>query len=202
MAAPEELHKPILVLVEGRDDLYLTVEMLAHLEREDVQIIEYDGKDNLGITLRTLRATPGFGVVSTVGVTRDADDDADGALAHVNSCLDNAGFSQVVAVCTKSDGAPATCAFLFPGNGESGELETLCLKAVSNKPVMQCVDAYMDCVEEMTTPADQPAKKAKIHAYLAGVKHPGKPIGLAAGAGYIPLDSDAFEAFRAFLGML
>ena len=78
---------PILVLVEGPDEFHF----LRFLQqREDIQIHVYEGKDQLGLELETIRGVEGFGQVRRVAIMRDADRDPKAAVQSVLSQWANA----------------------------------------------------------------------------------------------------------------
>ncbi len=73
----QTIEKSKLLLVEGPDDLSFFDALLRHLNRQDIDVRSYGGKDNLRPFLKGLPAFPGFVNVVSLGITRDADDYAD-----------------------------------------------------------------------------------------------------------------------------
>ena len=57
--------------------------------------------------------------------------------------------------------------FLFPNNGDNGELETLLCKIINkkNKLIFECFDQYQDCLQSNPN-YHIPNLKSKIYAYL------------------------------------
>ncbi|MCC6446839.1 MAG: hypothetical protein IT210_25730 [Armatimonadetes bacterium] len=80
-------------------------------------------------------------------------------------------------------------------------LETLCLRAVADDPVMPCIERYFECIQEK---ASLPANlaKARVHSFLSSRPKPDLLVGQAAWSGYWPWDSPAFDPLRRFLANL
>jgi hypothetical protein len=81
-------------------------------------------------------------------------------------------------------------------------LETLLLETVADDPVMPCLEAYFECVEQHT--GSQPGNrfKARVQAFLASRSRPGLLLGQAASAGYWRLESQALVHVKHFLQAL
>ncbi|MFN8494753.1 MAG: DUF3226 domain-containing protein [Caldilineaceae bacterium] len=70
---PTEITKPKLLLGEGNDEVEFFNALLAHLQLEDVQVVDYLGKHNVFVELATVLKLPGFSQLESIGITRDAD---------------------------------------------------------------------------------------------------------------------------------
>jgi hypothetical protein len=81
-------------------------------------------------------------------------------------------------------------------------LETLLLETVADDPVMPCLEAYFECVEQHT--GSQPGNrfKARVQAFLASRSRPGLLLGQAASAGYWRLESRVLDHVKHFLRTL
>ena len=143
-----------LILCEGKED-QLVIEALAkHLGLETEFVIEsYDGKDCLKAHLLTLKARPEFsrGEFSKVIVTRDADSDfasawdaVKAAISSVFACQPNATGEWMAL----GNGMTIT-AWVIPGPGQSGMIETLCMESARTKSpkVFSCLDSFVGCLE-------------------------------------------------------
>jgi len=89
--------------------------------------------------------------------------------------------------------------FVWPDCRSPGQLESLCLAAISEEPVMECVTHYMDCLAHIRPTLPQPADKARLHVFLASCNKPGLRLGEAAEAGYFSWEQPVFEPLKRFL---
>ncbi|MBC6472271.1 MAG: hypothetical protein GDA48_05205 [Hormoscilla sp. GM102CHS1] len=123
--------------------------LLTHLHISDVQVEQYGGKDALGSYLKTLKVRSGYREVVSLGIARDADNSAHSAFQSVCGALNRAGL----AVPSKSGeitlNSPQVIVMILPDNENPGMLEDLCLAAVSADPVLQCIDEYFKCVNNI-----------------------------------------------------
>jgi hypothetical protein len=142
-----------LVLCEGKEDR-LVMEMLAqHAGLEGkLSFQDYGGETNLRRNLATLKVSPEFrrGEYARVLVTRDADSDFNAAWASVTgslktvfSCEPGRPGEWVAA----EGGVPMT-AWVVPGPGQTGMIETLCLDAARSKnpEMFGCLDPFVVCL--------------------------------------------------------
>ena len=213
-AQPETRHglrieHPGLLLVEGPDDYHFFRQIVEHRDLGEMEIIPYDGKDNLGsfltgVLIPRLRSAS---VVKAIGVTRDADDDFDRAFQSIGDSLRRAGLPVPSTPLTLAEGslygdAVWVAAYVMPDNASPGDLETLCLNAVSQSPAMPCVDRYFSCLQEIGLLPGQESK-ARLRAFLsANPDNPNLLTGQAIAAGVIPWDSPAFGGIHQLLDML
>jgi hypothetical protein len=204
-----QIEQPRLLLVEGNDDVQFFRRLIERRQSQAIQIIPYDGKDKLGPFLTDVfvpraRTT---GMVTRIGVVRDADDFYDRAFQSVADSLQRADLPVPSAPVTLAygllDGDEVSVAvYIMPDNGSQGDLEALCLEAVRDAPAAPCVDRYFECLQSIGHVPRQESK-ARLRAHLAS--HPEDPTlltGNALAAGVIPWNSPAFEGLRAFLDLL
>lgn len=147
-------HKPIpLVLCEGKEDR-LVMEMLAqHAGLEGkLAFQDYGGESKLRAYLATLKVSPEFarGEYSRVLVTRDADANFSGAWASIRDSI-KIVFSQTPASpgeWVPSEGGVQISAWVIPGPGKTGMIETLCLDASRSKSpeLFTCLDPFVACL--------------------------------------------------------
>lgn len=184
-----------LLLGEGKEELRLFQAKIKHLGLDqEIQVLEYGGLAKLGPFLKTLRATHGFAQVQALGVTRDADANAQDAEQSVAALIANAGFPATL----------TTRIFVLPGAGRNGALEDLCLEAICTHPVWPCVDELIACRSRTLGPWPDSAAlaKAKIQAWLSTQSKPSLRLGEAAENGLLPFDAAAFAPFAAFIRSL
>lgn len=192
MSMPTNITKPVLLIGEGRDEEKFFSALVKHLGLiEQIQVSEYDGKDNLK---GFLSALAGFSNLRRIGVTRDADNDYDAALASVNSAIRKAKLPDFIQVTSFIQPEPAKC----------GALETLVLQAVSSTPTWPCVEAFAICITgKITAPFSATTRdKHRLQAWLSTLSRPGLRLGEAAGAGYVPFDHPAFQPLTDFVKSL
>lgn len=187
------------LLVEGREEQFFFGAFLRHLGINDVQIQNCGGKDNLRAVLRTVAGSLDFSLVSSVGIVRDADDNAQSALQSVQDSLGNTALPVPQSFLTPAGEFPKVSVFIMPDNSNAGALERLCLSALADEPAMQCVEDFLKCVNDAVSDPPQDQSKAQIHAFLASGQDPELRLGEAAQRGYIPWTHSAFEPLAQFL---
>ncbi len=198
---------PCIVLVEGREEELLFTALCRKAGIPDIQFESFGGKDKLTQTLRALLKESGFlENARALGVIRDADQNPRGAFDSVCSSLRSAGLPCPDSECTVclADGLYGKPSLrigvaVLPGNSESGTLEDLCLRAVSQSAAFRCVSDYINCLEDVgVNHTGSALSKAKIHVFLASLDEPDRRLGEAAEK-YLPLSHEAFEPVRKFL---
>jgi hypothetical protein len=200
---PLQVHKPVisrpkLLLVEGRDEEEFFRALLDHLAVTDVQPDQFRGKANLREDLKGLRGRSGFGSVTSLAITRDANSDAQAAFQSVRDALRDAGF-ETPQRCEHVVGqSPKLSVFILPDCTSPGMLETLCLRSVQDQPGMKCVRSYFRCMKKNGRDPKNPWK-AQIHAWLASDDTPDRRLGEAARAKRWDFDHGSFAQLRRFL---
>lgn len=183
------ISEEVLLLGEGKDEELLFCAMLKALGIAGVQVFGYGGIDNLDTFVRTLMITTGFKSVRVIGVTRDNDDNPEGASESL------AGLRQSVEL----PNAVRLETFSLPSPGKSGALEDLVFSSVEKTPIGQCAQELLKCAEKWISKPITPQGKALIHAYLA-CANPGEPrMGLAASSGVFDFRDPAFQSLNQFL---
>jgi hypothetical protein len=192
-------HKPHILVVEGKDDFWLCVQLLEYLKIETVQVIDTNGFDNLGNSLKIYTKTPGWSDVERVAVLVDADGDPAARSESVRHSIRAAGLTDPQEPGSFFGAQPATAYSLVPEAG--GCLESLIRAALSDgSPMSTCVDQFLACCG---LPDDSTSRRQKawVHAYIAAV-NPGLKIGEAAKAGVLRLDRESYEPLRRLLRSL
>ena len=198
----QAITKPKLLLVEGRDELNFFNALIAYLQLQGIEVRIYEGKSNLRIALQTLPGSLDFGNVESVGIIRDADDDARAAFQSVCGSLSNANLPVPNAPLLMTAGQPQVAVMIMPPGANTGMLEDLCLSAFQDDPAMPCVDQYFRCIESQMGSLPRNESKARVHAFLASRERPELRLGEAALGGYLPWDSPAFEPIKKFISQL
>ena len=139
-----------LLLVEGRDEENLFGALIdRHLGADsEIQIIGSGGVDKFPVNLDAIRiAAQARPTLRSIGVVRDADDDADTAFRSVCDHLHNVGYLPPAAHGEFSDAIPSIGVFVVPDGSSTGALETLCRRSVGGTDAAGCVDEYIECLE-------------------------------------------------------
>ncbi len=187
------------LLVEGREEVLFFSAFLRRLQAGDIQVRDYEGKDNLRSYLLALTGLVDFPQVQSIGIVRDADESARSAMQSVQNNLRNSGLPVPSRSMTPEDGPPKISVFIMPDNASSGALEKLCLSALVDEPAMSCVEEFLQCVKDRTGSGPKDGDKARIHAFLASRQDPELRLGEAAQRGYIPWNRPAFADLTQFL---
>lgn len=208
------IEQPCILLVEGMDDSLFFRRIMERREREGrrsegIQVVPYGGKDNFGnfLTSTLIPRLVSSDIVEAIGVTRDADADFARAFQSIGGSLRVAGLPSPSLPLTFEHGtfdgdAIQVAAYVMPDNASPGDLETLCLNAVSQSPAMPCVDRYFSCLQEIDHLPGQESK-ARLRAFLSSNQdNPNLLIGQAIAAGVTPWDSPVFDGIHRLLDML
>jgi len=193
---------PHVLLVEGKEEIKFFEALLAHLKIPEIQVLTYQGKPNLPARLRTLQALPGADQIKTLGIERDADNDAKGAFQSVQGSLKKNGYPCPKKQLQLEGGSPAVVVMVLPGAGRKGMLEDLCLESVKHDPAISCLNEYFRCLDETGLKKPNNISKARVHAFLASREVPEKRLGEAALAKYWPFASEAFLELKKFILMV
>ena len=194
-----KIERPKALLVEGKDPRTFFEALIKHLECRDVQIHNFGGINELPAFLRGFTGATGYSSVTSLGIVRAAEDDANGAWQSVRSALENAKMPIPKHVGQRSVGKPGVSLLILPGDNQPGMLETLLNQTFANAPINECIDTFFQCVEDLPDQRIQRPDKARSHAYLATRPDPHVSVGVAAMKGYWNLDHSVFGPLRSFL---
>ena len=189
------INQPCLLLVEGNDDQNFFNVVLKHCDRDDIQVLEFGGVYKLRGYLSALVTTPGWQQVVSLGIVRDAENDAESAKASVRGAVANAGLQM--------DGsAPRVSLLVLPDGERPGMLETLLCDSFADSPINDCINEFLACSTERAGANVKRMAKARAHAYLATREDPHVSVGVAAQKDYWDLGHPAFEQLRDFIAGL
>ena len=201
----QTIRKPRLLLVEGRDEANLFRALIRDCFDDDsgIQVIEAGGKDQFRRNLRAIQtAAASAPTLQSIGVVRDADDDAGAAFASVCDGIRSANYEPPVNHGEFSNGMPAVGVFIVPNGAESGAVETLCRRSRQGNVTAACVDEYLKCLEEHQASRSTNADKSFAHAYLAAMDEPLARVGEGALQGVWDFASPAFAPLAQFVRQL
>lgn len=145
-----------LVLCEGKEDRLVMQAIASHAGIDGALSFEdYGGESKLRDYLAALMVRGDFrrGEFPRVLVTRDADSSFESAWASVTGSIQNS-FGCVLGqpgVWFPTESGAEVAAWIVPGPGQTGMIETLCLDASrSASPEMfGCLDPFIDCLERL-----------------------------------------------------
>jgi hypothetical protein len=201
------IKQPKLLLVEGKDEVnFFTAVLQNHLNLGGVQVLDYGGKTQLSVFLKTLAADPAFSSLTGIGIIRDADLTPAGAKTTaaaaawdaVRGALTAIGVACPAGHAVFAAGPPRVGAFIMPDGVSDGMLESLCLRALAGTPELTCVDDFFVCCAKAGAIPNNP-HKGQAYAWLACRPEPDKRVGEAALAGYWPFAAPAFSPLWDFL---
>ena len=192
------ISKERLLLVEGKDEEGFFGGLCCKEGFSNIQIIPYQGRDNLGNFLKTLVSLPRFEKVQSLGITRDADEDSAAAYQSVLTSLTKAGLPRPEDTAVKGAN-PETVVIILPPSRREGCLETVLWETIKTTSTADCIRDYVACTE---IPEGNRRAKAMVHTYLARMNKPGLKIGEATLAGYWDLSHIALNSLKTFLSKL
>ncbi len=190
------------LLVEGRDDLHLIRALIKARSLPHVQVRPYNGADNFRRFLAGLVATPGFEALRSLGVLRDADQDAAAAFESIQDALRANGIEPPpkpgALEHREADGRTLRVGILVLPEAGTGMLETVLCRTFADQSIAACIDEFMACAADAGE-LHRESDKARAYAYLATRRRPGDDIGVAARQGFWNLDHAALNPIADFV---
>ena len=196
------IHADRLLLVEGRDEENLFTALIARRigAEAGIQVIAAGGVNKFPPNLAAIRiAAQARPTLRSIGVVRDADEDAASAFESVCHHIHNAEYIPPAAHGEFSIASPSIGVFIVPDGSEPGAVETLCRRSVEGTDAARCVGEYMQCLQYRHAMQSRNADKSFAHAYLAAMDDPVARVGEGAQGGVWDFDSVAFAALTRFL---
>jgi hypothetical protein len=195
---PGSIEERHLLIVEGIDDALFCEAFIRRLNLSAIEIWPIGGKTNLKRNLGLLKKLSGFAGVIALGIIRDADDNPSGAFKSVCQALRECNLPMPGGPGLRSDGVPVVRVMILPDAESPGNLESLCLRAISDDPVLGCVSRYFECLDDLGISTGE-IDKARVQVYLASMEKPDRRLGESALADCWPLDNPAFDSMLQFL---
>jgi len=163
-----------IVLCEGSFDQAILESLIRLNRRDDIAVEVYGGKNKIKEFMRTFRGRSDYDEITTLAVTRDADENEKDAFKSVRDMLERAEFEELPAFPNLpakngefSGEAPKT-GILIVGHEGRGEIEDLCLASIQDRPGFPCVDDYAKCRQQ----AGFSELGAEARAWVWLVSHP------------------------------
>ncbi len=198
-----ELTADRLLLVEGKDEVNLLGRLVKDClkdDGQDIQILDVGSKNNFRPNLLGIKvAAQARPTLRSVGVIRDADDNAESSFVSVCNSVRSVGYEPPAAHATFSNDTPAIGVFIVPDGSQSGAIETLCRRSVEGEDAAQCADEYIECLKNRNALRSRNHDKTFAHAYLAAKRNPVARVGEGAQQGVWNFQSPAFAALSQFV---
>ena len=191
-----------LLVVEGTSEVHLFSALRRSLGLSGIQIVNARSKDNIRNTLLAVKSHTDFRTVTSLGVVRDADANAQSAFQSVRDSFRSLGLPVPVAPLQTAGNVLKTIVLILPYGANSGILEDVCLASVAQDPVIPCVDDYIKCIQGTATVQPKNMSKSRAHAFLSSREDPEVQLGIAAEKGYWNFDHNAFDPLKDLLRML
>ena len=200
-----QIYEEKLLLAEGVDVHRFLIYACKAYQKSDVQVISFGGNSELRTFLEALKNLEDFSKVKALVIARDAETDVTSAVDSVKSALRNIELpvpSEPFQF-QQEDGTK-TAFMLFPGPDRNnqcrtGTIEDLCLATISKDPLLNCVNAFLECAKQ-NQESDEELKhqwKSRLYAYLAGKDdHAGKKLSQAAKNNVWNWEHDAMLPFQ------
>lgn len=200
-----EIKSGRLLLVEGNDDQNLFQKLIEDIGLTGMQIISMNGKENFRIpNFKSVINTPGFREVKSLGIVRDADENAENTFSSICTVLRGCNLPVPTQPMQIISDSLKVGVLVIPPGAVKGEIEDLCLSSLKENSEMECIDNYFKCLKRKL-PSDKFPKglsKAKIQVFLASREESVPHLGIAAWRNYLPLDHDVFGGIKNFLRLL
>jgi len=164
----EKFNKSIVILVEGKTDKIFFEELIKFIGREsDIQVVDMEGKDKL----KSLIKFSDFSLVKILVVVQDAYNDPKRAFQSIRDTLKNSGFPIPSKPYEISDGSLKTAIIILPDEDKKGDLESLIVEHLKNRPEFSCVKGFVDCVKNFNFDLKK-LSKTKLYAYISITSEP------------------------------
>ncbi|MBU1862549.1 MAG: hypothetical protein KKH94_02660 [Candidatus Omnitrophica bacterium] len=200
-----EIKKDKLLLVEGNDDQNFFQKLIQEIALDSIQIISMNGKENFRApNLKSVINTPGFKEVKSLGIIRDADENAENTFNSICAVLKECGLPEPTQPMEITNTSLKVGILIIPPSTEKGQIEDLCLSSLKDYSEMRCIDNYFKCLKKKLPSNKFPKElsKAKIQAFLASREESVPHLGIAAQRSYFPLSNDVFGGIKKFLRSL
>ena len=192
-------------MAEGVDVHRFLIYACNAYQKSDIQVVSFGGNSELRTFLEALENLENFSRVKTLVIARDAETDVTSAVDSVKSAFRNIKLPVPSEPFQFQQGDGTKTAFmLFPGPDrynqcQTGTIEDLCLATISEDPLLDCVNAFLECAKQ-NQDSDEKLRhewKSKLYAYLAGKDdHAGKKLSQAAKNNVWNWEHDAMLPFQ------
>lgn len=204
LLSPQIFEKKLL-LAEGKDTEAFITALLNASSLKGFQILDFRNVENFRPFIKGLvnRLDYRQSDIQSIGVIRDAEQNASVAFESVRNALQAAsldGPSQVGEITT---GKPRTGIYLLPGlDVSAGMLEDLCLNMLDTDAAIGCVEQYFQCLNSQGIQPPDNFSKAKMTAFLASKPKLKQRVGYAMNQDYWNWKHPCLDPLKEFLKAL
>lgn len=206
-----------LILCEGIDEKLFFICFFDYFKKRsgsdydkynEIQIEDIGGNEDFAAQLGVWKLVSGFDNLKTVGIIRDAENNAAGALQSIQHCFsynDMPEPQDCFELTENKDGRVRTVFGILPGtkNGDvwdKGTLEDLCLKILKDSQSSEkinLISKYLEQAQDNFKYKIKHMHKAKLHTYFSS-NEPfiGFKVGEAARSGAFDFESDVLVNFK------
>lgn len=204
-----------LILCEGIDEKLFFIWFLDYFKKKpgydkysEIQIEDIGGNEDFDEQLGIWKLISDFDNLKTLGIIRDAEKNADGALQSIQHCFFNNDMpkpQQCFELTENENGNIRTVFGILPGTKkgdkwENGTLEDLCLKILKDSQSSEKINYLSKYLEQVQNKFNYKIKhihKAKLHTYFsANEPFIGSKIGEVARYGAFDFESDCLSNFK------
>lgn len=194
-----EIKKPVAIVVEGADYLYLLLSQIdGPPEFDEVQLWNYSDVGNVKRWLELFKALPDFATVTAIGVIRDAEENRELLTRATQKAFLKTGFKVPSESLEVTDGTPRTGMLIMPNGEPSGCLEHAVLSAVKPEAPVECAEQFQKCVDDGSR-NDNWRAKVKVHALIAASRKPSQTLGQSAKSGLWDFDAPSLRIMLDFI---
>lgn len=192
-----KIDKKKLILVEGADGLYFLISLINSKNIKDIKIIDFGGIDELTKCIEAIKLIEGFDEVISLIIFRDSEKSKDSASLKINHSLKSTGIitKDIRPFIIDKQNNRKIGFGLFPGIGENGTLEDLCLRLFKEGTNNELIKTYLTDFQTKKGNFTH-LHKNELHALFSFTdKYVGYKIGEAASFGGFDFDSPYLEPF-------
>jgi len=175
-----EINKPIIILVEGKDDEQFLSSFINELfpnSISDCNIINLQGKTNFKSQISALSKTPGFREnVKVLLIFLDADDSLTNTFRSITNTLKELNLPDPVKPGELiSDKQIKVGVYIFPNSKDNGTLEDLLIEMIkeTDNKSLECIYRYIDCIKKVQNISKlKHESKSILYSYFAIKQEP------------------------------
>ncbi len=198
--SPRDFKKPVVVFVEGLDEVNV-IGSIAESLGLVVDVWHVGGKEKLATQFPLAVKQATFEVVKAFGIIQDADNNPGGTFASIKNLLEKHALPapKVPGEMVK-DGGRSAGVLVLPGNGRNGYLEDLFLDANEGTGHLLCARAFATCCEGVGSKTF--SSKDLAYSLLVALGTPEPRLGRAFQSKAVNADSVAYTELKEFLTRL
>jgi hypothetical protein len=179
------IEKSKVVLCEGLEETLFFPRMFAAVNRLDlvnnIQLLTYDGKTKLSSFITNgLIKMPGYDLITSLGIMMDADGEPEGVQPSFESIKNSMGLLPFPIPNNPGEVALnnnlKSTIWILPDNRSRGEFEDVCINALTNHPMFQCLEPLKQCIQTKGCAIPRSAK-APLYTILAWKEPCGRRLG-------------------------